>query len=35
MWPGVALAVTGAGGLLRETRAARRLRRAAAAGDGA
>jgi hypothetical protein len=27
MWPGVALVVVGAGGLLRETRAARRLRR--------
>jgi hypothetical protein len=27
MWPGVALVVVGGGGLLRETRAARRLRR--------
>ena len=27
LWPGVALVVVGAGGLLRETRAARRLRR--------
>jgi hypothetical protein len=31
MWPGVALVVTGAGGLLREMRAERRLRRAAPA----
>jgi len=31
MWPGVALVITGAGGLLRELRAERRLRRAAPA----
>jgi hypothetical protein len=30
MWPGVGLMIAGAGGLLRETRAARRLRRAPA-----
>jgi hypothetical protein len=35
LWPGVALAVVGAGGLLRELRAERRLRRSALAGrDG-
>jgi hypothetical protein len=35
MWPGVALVVAGAGGLLRELRAERRLRRASLAGRDA